>query len=343
MAILVTGGAGYIGSHTVKALLAAGREVVIYDDFSAGHRGACDALAAMAPGRLRVVTGDVADADAVELACAEHRVDAVMHFAAWLSVGESVTEPAGYYRNNVVGTLGLLEGLRRAGVTRLVFSSTCATFGEPTRMPIDESLPQQPVNAYGETKLAIERALPHYERAYGLRSVVLRYFNAAGADPDGRLGEDHDPEIHLIPRAIDAVRGGEPLQVFGDDYPTPDGTCLRDYVHVDDLASAHVLALGALEAGQPSAAYNVGTGVPHSVRQVLDAVARVAGTPVPATVGPRRPGDPAALFAANDRIRTSLGWAPRFVAIDDIVATAWRWHTAHPEGYGDRRPIEPTT
>lgn len=343
MAVLVTGGAGYIGSHTVKALLGAGREVVIYDDFSAGHRGACEVLARLAPGRLHVVTGDVANAEAVELACAEHEVDAVMHFAAWLSVPESVREPAGYYRNNVVGTLGLLEGLRRAGVTRLVFSSTCATFGEPSRVPIDETLPQRPVNAYGETKLAIERALPHYERAYGLRSMVLRYFNAAGADADGRLGEDHDPEIHIIPRAIAAARGGEPLQVFGDDYPTADGTCLRDYVHVDDLASAHVLALAALEAGEPSAAYNVGTGVPHSVRQVLDAVARVAGTAVPAHVGPRREGDPAALFAANDRIRSSLGWTPRLVGIDEIVATAWRWHAAHPEGYGDRRPIEPTT
>lgn len=342
MAILVTGGAGYIGSHTVKALLAEERHVAVYDDFSAGHRAACEALRPVG-GRLDVVEGDVADAGAVELACRAHAVDAVMHFAAWLSVGESVREPAGYYRNNVIGTLGLLEGLRRAEVRRLVFSSTCATFGEPARVPIDETLPQRPINAYGETKLAIERALPHYQRAYGLEAMVLRYFNAAGADPDGLIGEDHDPEIHLIPNAIAAARGGPPLQIFGDDYPTPDGTCLRDYIHVSDLATAHLLALGALEAGHPSAAFNLGTGVPHSVRQVLDAVSRVAGCPVPATLAPRRPGDPSALYAANDRIRTSLGWAPTFVAIDDIVDTAWRWHAAHPEGYRDRRPIERST
>jgi UDP-glucose-4-epimerase GalE len=336
MAILVTGGAGYIGSHTVKALLAAGRDVVVYDDFSAGHRAACDALRSLArPGQLYVVAGDVRDVEAVELACLDHGVDAVLHFAAWLSVGESVREPAAYYRNNVAGTLGLLDGLRRAQVPRLVFSSTCATFGEPTRVPIDESLPQQPINAYGETKLAIERALPHYERAYGLRSMILRYFNAAGADPDGVLGEDHDPEVHLIPRAIFAARGGPPLQVFGDDYPTPDGTCLRDYIHVADLASAHLLALEALERGAPSNAFNVGTGVPHSVRQVLDAVARVAGRPVPADIAPRRPGDPSALYAANDRIRAALGWTPQYASIDDIVASAWRWHDTHPEGYGD--------
>ena len=336
MAILVTGGAGYIGSHTVKALIEAGRDVVVYDDFSAGHRGACDALRAIArPGQLYVVAGDIRDAEAVELACLDHGVDAVMHFAAWLSVGESVREPAAYYRNNVAGTLGMLDGVRRAGVTRLVFSSTCATFGEPARVPIDETLPQHPINAYGETKLAIERALPHYETAYGLRSMVLRYFNAAGADPDGLLGEDHDPEIHLIPRAIFAARGGEPLQIFGEDYPTPDGTCLRDYIHVADLASAHLLALGALEGGAPSNAFNVGTGTPHSVREVLDAVGRVAGRPVPATVVARREGDPSALYAANDRVRTTLGWQPRHAALDEIVGSAWRWFEAHPEGYGD--------
>lgn len=336
MAILVTGGAGYIGSHTVKALLVAGRDVVVYDDFSAGHRGACDALRSIAkPGQLYVVAGDVRDTQAVELACLDHGVDAALHFAAWLSVGESVREPAAYYRNNVVGTLGLLDGLRRAGVARLVFSSTCATFGEPDTVPIVETHPQRPINAYGETKLAIERALPHYEQAYGLRAMVLRYFNAAGADPDGLLGEDHSPEIHLIPRAIAAARGGEPLQVFGDDYPTPDGTCLRDYIHVADLASAHLLALEALEAGQPSNAFNVGTGVPHSVRQVLDAVARVAGRDVPAETGPRRPGDPSALFAGNDHIRATLGWTPAHVSLEGIVEDAWRWFEAHPHGYGD--------
>ncbi len=335
MAILVSGGAGYIGSHTVKALLTEGQEVVVFDDFSAGHRGACDALASIAAGRLTVVEGSVGDAERVELTCRSHGVDAVMHFAAWLSVGESVTEPAGYYRNNVVGTLGLLDGMRRAEVKRLVFSSTCATFGEPTDVPIHEDMPQEPINAYGETKLAIERALPHYETAYGMRAIILRYFNAAGADPDGLIGEDHDPEIHLIPRAILALRGGPPMQVFGDDYPTPDGTCLRDYIHVSDLATAHLGALRALAGGGASAAYNVGTGTPHSVREVLDAVGRVGGRPVPATVAPRRPGDPAALFAANDRIRKELGWSPQHADLDDIVQTAWRWHDSHPDGYGD--------
>jgi len=335
MAILVTGGAGYIGSHTVKALLADQRDVVVYDDFSAGHRAACAALDTIADGRLTVVEGSVADAERVELTCRAHQVDAVLHFAAWLSVGESVAEPAGYNRNNVIGTLGLLEGLRRAGVQRLVFSSTCATFGEPTEVPIHENVPQQPLNAYGETKLAIERALPHYARAYGLRSVVLRYFNAAGADPDGLLGEDHDPEIHLIPRAIFAACGGPPLQVFGDDYPTPDGTCLRDYIHVSDLATAHLAALRALEQGRASTSYNVGTGTPHSVREVLDAVARIAGRAVPATTADRRPGDPAALFAANARIGQDLGWSPRHASLYVIVETAWRWFATHPDGYGD--------
>ena len=241
MSVLVSGGAGYIGSHTVKALLEAGRQVVVLDDFSAGHRGACAALQTIAaPGQLVVVEASIADTATVEATCRQHGIDAALHFAAWLSVGDSVTDPAGYYRNNVTGSLGLLDGLCRAGVTRLIFSSTCATYGEPQRVPLDETHPQQPINAYGETKLAVERALPHFETAYGLRSVALRYFNAAGADPDGLLGEDHSPEIHIIPRAIFAARGTDALKVFGEDYPTPDGTCLRDYIHVTDLADAHL-------------------------------------------------------------------------------------------------------
>jgi UDP-glucose-4-epimerase GalE len=336
MAVLVTGGAGYIGSHSVKALLAAGRRVVVLDDFSAGHRGACAALQTVAaPGQLTVVEAGIGETATVEATCREHGVDAAMHFAAWLSVGESVTDPAGYYRNNVVGSLGLLDGLRRAGVTRLIFSSTCATYGEPQRVPIDESHPQQPINSYGETKLAVERALPHFETAYGLKSIALRYFNAAGADPDGLLGEDHAPEIHIIPRAIFAARGTDSLKVFGDDYPTPDGTCLRDYIHVTDLADAHVRALESLEQGGPSARFNVGTGTPHSVREVIEAVARVAGRPVPFTVAPRRAGDPSTLYAANDAIRAALGWVPRHADLDTIVGTAWRWFDAHPDGYGD--------
>ena len=229
-----------------------------------------------------------------------------------------------------------LDGLCRAGVTRLIFSSTCATYGEPQRVPIDETHPQQPINAYGETKLAIERALPHFETAHGLRTVALRYFNAAGADPEGLLGEDHEPEIHIIPRAIFAASGTGTLQVFGDDYPTPDGTCLRDYIHVTDLADAHLRALQMLESGGASARFNVGTGTPYSVREVIAAVARVSGREVPCSLAPRRPGDPSSLFAANDVIRAALGWAPRFTDLDAIVGTAWRWFEAHPDGYADR-------
>ena len=335
MAVLVTGGAGYIGSHCVKSLLAGGREVVVLDDFSAGHRGACDALATIAaPGQLTVIEAGIGDTATVEATCRQHGIDAAMHFAAWLSVGDSVTDPAGYYRNNVTGSIGLLDGLSRAGVTRLIFSSTCATYGEPQRVPIDETHPQQPINAYGETKLAVERALPHFETAYGLRSIALRYFNAAGADPDGLLGEDHAPEIHIIPRAIFAARGTDTLKVFGEDYPTADGTCLRDYIHVTDLADAHVRALESLERGGPSARFNVGTGTPHSVKEVIDAVGRVAGRAVPYTVGPRRPGDPSTLYAANGAIRSALGWTPRYADLDAIVGTAWRWFEAHPNGYG---------
>lgn len=337
MAVLVTGGAGYIGSHAAKALLTAGRRVVILDDFSAGHRGACEALQSIAgAGQLTVVQGSIGDTALVASTCRQHQVDAVMHFAAWLSVGDSVRDPAGYYRNNVVGTIGLLDGLAQANVTRLIFSSTCATYGEPQRVPIDETHPQHPINSYGETKLAVERALPHFETAYGLRSIALRYFNAAGADPDGLLGEDHSPEIHIIPRAIFAARGTDSLKVYGTDYPTPDGTCLRDYIHVTDLADAHLLALRALEDGAPSARYNVGTGTPRSVREVIDAVARVSGRDVPYTLDARRPGDPSTLYAANEAIRSALGWTPRFADLDAIVGTAWRWFEAHPDGYGDR-------
>ena len=257
-----------------------------------------------------------------------------MHFAARLDVGESVRDPALYYRNNVSGTVSLLAAMAAEGVRHLIFSSTCAVYGEPERTPIDERHPANPINVYGETKLAVERALPHFERAYGLRAICLRYFNAAGADLDGVLGEDHDPEIHLIPRAIEAARGGRPLAVFGADYPTPDGTCQRDYVHVSDLADAHVAALAALEAGKASAAYNLGSGRPFSVLEVISSVERVSGRPVPRLVSERRPGDPAVLFASNDRARVELAWAPRLGDLDTIVDTAWRWHVGHPDGYG---------
>jgi UDP-glucose-4-epimerase GalE len=228
----------------------------------------------------------------------------------------------------------VLEAMVAADARHLIFSSTAATFGNPVETPITEEHPQRPINSYGETKLAIERALPHYERAYGLRSVTLRYFNAAGADPDGELGEDHAPELHVIPRAIDAALGRDSFQVFGDDYDTPDGTCLRDYIHVTDLAAAHALALDALRDGGPSATYNLGNGRPTSVRAVLDAVERTTGRAVPFTMGTRRPGDPAVLFASSDRIKRELGWRPRFEDIGTIVETAWRWREAHPRGYG---------
>jgi UDP-glucose-4-epimerase GalE len=259
-----------------------------------------------------------------------------MHFAAWLVVPDSVADPAGYYRNNVIGTLGTLEAMAAEGCRHFVFSSTCAVYGEPAETPLRETHPTRPINAYGQSKLAIEHALPHFERAYGIRSVSLRYFNAAGADPDGELGEDHAPEIHLIPRAFEATRGGRPLDLFGEDYPTPDGTCLRDYVHVTDLADAHLRALGWLTAGGASGTYNVGTERPSSVRQVIAAVEEATGKKVAWRSAPRRPGDPAVLYASAERIRADFGWVPRRPDLNTIVADAWRWHAAHPYGYGDR-------
>jgi UDP-glucose-4-epimerase GalE len=328
-AVLVTGGAGYIGSHLVKALRGRGDSVIVYDNFSQGHRPATAHATA-------VVEADIHDTARLTSVIQEHDVDAVMHFAAWLSVGDSVRDPAGYYRNNVSGALSVLDAMVASGVNHFVFSSTCAIFGTPARTPIDEDVPRQPINAYGQTKLAIEHALPHYERAYGLRSIALRYFNAAGADPDGELGEDHDPEIHVIPRAIDTSLGRTTFQIYGDDYPTPDGTCLRDYIHVTDLASAHALALDALRSGAPSTAYNLGNGKPTSVREVVASVERVTGKRVSLSVSPRREGDPAALFAASDRIKRELGWRPQYEALDVIVETAWRWRAAHPRGYAAR-------
>lgn len=323
--MLVTGGAGYIGSHAAKALRAAGHRPIVFDDLSAGHRQA----ALDHP----LVVGDIRDLDALRRAIRQSGATAVMHFAAWLSVPDSVRDPVGYYRNNVQGALTVLEAMTYEHCRHFVFSSTCAVYGEPVEAPIRESHPTQPINAYGQTKLAVEQALPHFERAYGLRFVALRYFNAAGADPDGQLGEDHDPEIHVIPRALAAAASGTTIEIYGDDYPTPDGTCQRDYVHVMDLADAHVRALGRLESGGASAVYNVGTERPSSVREVLDAVERVTGKTLDRRLAGRRPGDPAVLYAAAGKIRGELGWAPQRADLDVIVGDAWRWHAGHPSGF----------
>jgi UDP-glucose-4-epimerase GalE len=329
--VLVTGGAGYIGSHAAKALRQAGHEVVIYDNLAAGHREATLG----AP----LIVGDIADVDAVRRASRDSGATAVMHFAAWLAVADSVTDPVGYYRNNVTGTLGTLEAMAAEQCRHFVFSSTCAVYGEPIEVPLVETHPTNPINAYGQTKLAVEHALPHMERAYGIRSIRLRYFNAAGADPDGELGEDHSPEVLVIPRAFEAAIAGQPMYIFGEDYPTPDGTCLRDYIHVTDLADAHVRALARLEAGGPSASYNAGTERPSSVRQVIDAVERVTGHTVIRESAPRRPGDPAVLYASAGRIRQDLGWVPQRADLDVIVGDAWKWHSSHPHGYGgSKRP-----
>lgn len=316
-AILVVGGAGYIGSHACKALARAGFLPVTYDNLSLGHAHA------VKWGPLEV--GDIGDAGRLADVLVRHRPAGAMHFAAFAAVGESVAEPARYYRNNVSGTLVLLDALRAAGIDRFVFSSTCAVYGTPARVPIAEDTPRAPVNPYGRTKLMIEHALEDYGRAYGFGWTALRYFNAAGADPEGEIGEEHDPETHLIPRAFMAARGDiERLDVFGDDYPTADGTCVRDYVHVSDLADAHVAALRRLEAGGTSSAFNLGTGRGHSVREVLGTVGRFAGHPVPVRLAPRRPGDPAELVADPARARAELGFAPRLSDLDSIVATAWR-------------------
>jgi UDP-glucose-4-epimerase GalE len=262
-----------------------------------------------------------------------------MHFAAWLEPAKSIREPFAFYRNNVSGTLATLEAMAAEGCKHFVLSSTCAVYGDPVETPISESHPTIPITAYGQTKLAIEQALPHVERAHGIRSIRLRYFNGAGADPDGELGEDHNPEIHLIPRAIAAALGGEPLEIFGNDYPTLDGTCVRDYVHVTDLADAHLLALDRIEKGGPSGTYNLGTERPVSVLGVVEAIERVTGRLVSRRVVARRAGDPAVLYASASRARDELGWVPQRGKLETIVGDAWRWHGAHPNGYRSGRAV----
>lgn len=326
MHVLVTGGAGYIGSHVVKALLLAGHEVTVLDNLSRGHRRAVRGV--------RLVEADLLDRPALDWVFAQYPAEAVLHFAALSQVGESQREPGKYVLNNVGGSATLLEAMVAAGCRMLVFSSTAAVYGAPSRMPIDEETPLSPTNVYGETKLFIERVLRRFDAAHGLRSIALRYFNAAGADPSGELGEDHRPETHLIPLVLQVALGQrEAIEVFGTDYDTPDGTCIRDYVHVSDLASAHLLALAALMNGAPSAAYNLGNGNGFSVKEVIAAAQRVTGRQIPVKVAPRRPGDPPSLVAGSARAEKELGWRPEFAGLETMIATAWEWHRRNPRGY----------
>jgi UDP-glucose 4-epimerase len=318
MNILVVGGAGYIGSHMVKMLLAAGHAVTTFDNLSSGHRDA------VLGGEF--VQGDLADPVALDVLFSTRRFNAVMHFASFIQVGESVRRPDMYYRNNFSNTLNLLDAMTKHGVGRFIFSSTAAVFGEPDYVPIDEAHPNRPVNPYGRSKWMVEQALEDYDRAFGMKSVCLRYFNAAGADPDGLLGERHDPETHLIPLILQAASGRrEHIQVFGRDYDTPDGTCIRDYIHIVDLCSAHLLALRHLVGGGGSERFNLGNGAGFSVQQVIDAAERVAGRKVKVLDGSRREGDPARLVADAGRARHVLGWMPEFADLETIVAHAWRW------------------
>ena len=319
MDILLCGGAGYIGSHMLKWLAMRGYRVTVLDNLSTGHREA------VRWGEL--VEADLLDPATLERVFSGRHFDAVMHFCARSLVGDSVAQPYDYYANNVTGTLNLLQAMQRHGVAKLVFSSTAAVFGNPVSARIDEEHPKAPINPYGASKLMVERMLQDAASAYGLRSVALRYFNAAGASPEGDIGESHQPETHLIPNALRAALGtGPALKLFGDDYPTPDGTCVRDYVHVDDLAQAHERALAYMQAHEGAHAFNLGNGQGFSVREVIEAASRVAGRAVPFEVAPRREGDPATLVASSERARAELGWSPVHASLDEIIGTAWRWH-----------------
>jgi UDP-glucose 4-epimerase len=315
--ILVTGGAGYIGSNTTLGLIDAGYDVIVADNLSRGRREAVD------PERLRIV--DLHDTEGLIRIMSEKPCDAVIHFAAYIAVGESMKVPEIYFHNNVGGSLSLLTAMLKTGIRNIVFSSTAAVYGMPARVPIPESEPYVPVNAYGESKVMVEKLLHWFDEIHGIRSVCLRYFNASGGDPQGRAGEDHDPETHLIPLLFRAIQTGKPMTLFGDDYETPDGTCIRDYIHVTDLARAHIVAVEALFAGGPSKKYNVGTGQGFSVKEVLDAVEKVTGRKVPHQIGPRREGDPPLLVADSTRLRKELAWVPEFSSLDKIVETAWAW------------------
>lgn len=326
MAILVTGGAGYIGSHTVAELLEAGEEVIVLDNLQKGHKGA------LLGGKL--YEGDLRDSAFLETVFKENSIEAVIHFAADSLVGESVTDPLKYYNNNMVSTLNLLTKMKSAGVDKIVFSSTAATYGEPESIPILETDRTFPTNPYGETKLSVEKALKWADNAYKTRYVSLRYFNAAGAHISGKIGEDHSPESHLIPIVLQTALGKrESIGIFGEDYDTPDGTCIRDYIHVIDLAQAHILALKRLRAGGESSIYNLGNGKGFSVKEVIEISRRVTGAPIKAVISERRAGDPAVLVASSEKIQRELNWKPGYNDLETIVETAWKWHKDHPEGY----------
>jgi len=327
--ILVTGGAGYIGSQTVKTLVAQGHTVAVIDNLSEGHQAALDPAAVF-------YQGNIDDRDLLARIFREHTIDAVCHFAASCYVGESVKDPEGYYQNNVVASTVLIKALRDAGIKQFVFSSTCAVYGDPVQTPMTEDHPQQPVNPYGATKRTFELLLKDYARDHGFKAIALRYFNAAGADPNGQLGEDHRPETHLIPLVLQVAASERPaIDIYGDDYATPDGTCVRDYVHVADLAQAHVLALESLDKRDPGFyPYNLGTGKGYSVKEIIAAAERVTGKTIATNISARRPGDPAILVAASDKAQKELGWTPRHSEIETILKTAWQWHQAHPQGYG---------
>ena len=324
--ILVTGGAGYIGSHTVRELRSRGYDVVVYDNLSTGHiESIGDAL---------FVKGDLFDVELLKDTFKKYGVDSVIHFAAYSLVGESMINPLKYYKNNVSGTLCLLEAMTACDVKYLVFSSSAATYGDTGEDIITENSPQSPTSVYGMTKLMMERLMADFDRAYGMKYVALRYFNAAGAHADGDIGEDHNPESHLIPIIMQVLNGKrEKLGIFGDDYPTFDGTCIRDYIHISDLADAHIKALESLRAGANSNFYNLGNGNGFSVKQVIETVSKVTGRNVNYEVVPRRAGDPAILVASSDKIRRELGWKPQFDSLEKIVASAWKWHSTHPDGY----------
>ena len=329
MAILVCGGAGYIGSHAVHALVEKGEEVVIVDNLQTGHRGALNPAA-------KFYEGDIRDASVLDKIFTENKIEAVIHFAANSLVGESMEKPLLYFNNNVYGMQVLLEGMVRHGVDKIVFSSTAATYGEPKRVPIHEDDETCPTNTYGETKLTMEKMMKWVSRANGVRYVSLRYFNAAGALPDGSIGEDHKTETHLIPLILQVPTGRrDHITVFGDDYPTPDGTCLRDYIHVVDLADAHVLALEYLRKGGASDIFNLGNGQGFSVKEMIAAAEKATGRSIKVEIGARRAGDPAQLIASSEKARTVLGWKPQFTDVEQVIGTAWKWHESHPHGYED--------